>query len=121
MPHISVTKLFTFEAAHQLPDHKGKCSQLHGHSYKLEVTVAGPLQSTGSSNGMVIDFADLSAIVNEQIITPWDHRFLNELLPFHTTAENLALEVYTKLIKAGLAVERVKLWETSKAYAEVSQ
>ncbi|TSC65454.1 MAG: 6-pyruvoyl tetrahydrobiopterin synthase [Candidatus Berkelbacteria bacterium Gr01-1014_85] len=121
MLKTSVTKLFTFEAAHQLPDHNGKCARLHGHSYKLEVTVSGPLQNIGSSDGMVIDFADLSKIVNEQIIDQWDHRFLNDILPFRTTAENLAVETFKRLTQADLTVNRIKLWETSKAYVEVTK
>ncbi len=56
--HTRVTRSFSFEAAHQLPWHPGKCRRLHGHNYRLEVTVQGPV----GENGVVMDFDDLSAV-----------------------------------------------------------
>ena len=117
----TITKQFKFEAAHSLPNHDGKCKNLHGHSYILEVTVSGPIQTTGPQEGMVMDFAVLSKIVDEQIINQWDHQFLNDLLPFTTTAENLAAECLKRIAAAGVNVEKVKLWETAKAFVEVTQ
>lgn len=114
-----VTKQFRFEAAHSLPHHDGKCKNLHGHSYLLEVTVSGDIQTSGSKEGMVIDFGDLSRVVEKHIISKWDHQYLNDTVPFVTTAENLAGECFKILTSAGLPVERVKLWETAKAYVEV--
>ena len=118
---ISVTKQFRFEAAHSLPGHDGKCKNLHGHSYVLEVTVSGPVATSGPKEGMVMDFADLSKIVDEEIISQWDHQYLNDILPFATTAENLAAESFRRLQAKGLPVIKVKLWETSKSFAEVVQ
>ena len=115
----SVTKTFTFEAAHSLPDYEGPCQNVHGHSYKLEVTVTGPLQTTGSDVGMVADFRKVSEIVKREIVDPWDHVFLNDILSFTTTAELLAEECMRRLQNAGLSVSRVRLWETAKCYAEV--
>ena len=120
MAKITITKLYTFEAAHQLPGHAGKCVNLHGHSYKLEVTVAGPLQTEGSSAGMVVDFSDLTALVEKEIIQPFDHKYLNEIVTFRTTVENLAQEIFARLTKTGLAVTQVRLWESPKAYATVT-
>lgn len=117
----SITKSFTFEAAHKLPKHNGKCARLHGHSYRLEVAVAGKLISEGSSEGMVIDFSDLSKIVEKEIIEQWDHQFLNDLLGFSTTAELLASEIFYRLKNANLSVIKVRLWETSKAFATVEE
>lgn len=114
---LSITKIFTFEAAHQLPNHKGKCSRLHGHSYRLEVTVKGEVIKEGSSEGMVIDFVDLSAVVEKEVIEQWDHQFLNDLVDFIPTAELLATEIFHRLQKAGLSVSKVSLWETAKACA----
>lgn len=119
-PRISITKIFTFEAAHSLPNHRGKCRRPHGHSYKLEVTLAGPLKTRGSSQGMVMDFADVSRLVKREIITQWDHHSLNDLFSFPTTAENLALEAFRRLKAANLPVVRVRLWETTTSYAEVN-
>ena len=118
----SVTKLFTFEAAHQLPKHSGKCARLHGHSYRLEVTVVGDIiKEEGSSEGMVVDFADLSKIVEKEIIEQWDHQFLNDLLAFRTTAELLAVEAFRRLKDAGLSVSKITLWETAKAFVVVEE
>ncbi|MBI4114466.1 MAG: 6-carboxytetrahydropterin synthase QueD [Candidatus Niyogibacteria bacterium] len=119
---MSVSKIFTFEAAHQLPNHKGKCARLHGHSYRFEVTVSGPIQQEGgSSEGMVIDFADLSNIVEREILQPWDHQFLNDLVPYVTTAENLAVDIFNKLKRSGIPIKRVCLWETAQASATVEE
>ena len=119
---IFSTKLFTFEAAHQLPKHSGKCARLHGHSYRLEVTVVGDIiKEEGSSEGMVVDFADLSKIVEKEIIEQWDHQFLNDLLAFRTTAELLAVEAFRRLKDAGLSVSKITLWETAKAFVVVEE
>ena len=81
----TVTRTFRFEAAHQLPWHEGKCRNLHGHSYRLDVTVAGPV----GPNGIVLDFADLRAVVDREVVDRYDHRFLNDLMD-NPTAELLA-------------------------------
>ena len=116
---ISVTKKFYFEAAHSLPLHNGKCKGVHGHSYELEVTVSGPVLTEGSSTGMVMDFSDMSLIVEREIVSKWDHRFLNDEVPFVTTAELLAEECFSRLQKSGLSVTKVTLYETRKCSATV--
>lgn len=117
--NISITKKFTFEAAHSIPTHTGKCKNLHGHSYVLEVTISGLVQELGPATGMVMDFAEVSEIVNREIIHQWDHKFLNDVVPFITTAENLAIECFRRLEASGLPVSKIKLWETAKAFVEV--
>lgn len=124
---VKTTKSFTFDAAHFLPEHKGKCANMHGHTYRLEVTVVrnnGTLGNVGSDEGMVIDFADLKAIVKAEVIDKMDHKVLNDVLPFRTTAENMAayiFEVLTdKLQASGVIVDRIKLWETPDSYVEAS-
>jgi 6-pyruvoyltetrahydropterin/6-carboxytetrahydropterin synthase len=111
----SVTRTFRFEAAHQLPWHRGKCRHLHGHSYRLEVTVAGPV----GPQGIVIDFADLRAVVEHEVVERYDHRFLNDLVD-NPTAEVLAHEIWKALEAAGLAVTSIRLWETSDSMVEVT-
>jgi 6-pyruvoyltetrahydropterin/6-carboxytetrahydropterin synthase len=111
----SVTRTFRFEAAHQLPWHEGKCRHLHGHSYRLDVTVSGPL----GPNGIVLDFADLQARVNTEVVDRFDHRYLNDLLD-NPTAELLAHQIWKMLEAAGLAVARIRLWETADSMVEVS-
>lgn len=117
----SITKSYNFEAAHKLPNHAGKCARLHGHSYRFEVAVTGEVIKSGSSVGMVMDFADLSKVVETEILNKWDHQFLNDILPFTTTAELLATEIFKILKNANMPVTRVRLWETAKAYATVEE
>jgi 6-pyruvoyltetrahydropterin/6-carboxytetrahydropterin synthase len=118
----SVTKIFSFDAAHRLPNYDGPCANIHGHTYKLEVTV---VNGTGLTElGMVIDFALLKKIVHEAVISTHDHTYLNDLyiLP---TAEIMAREIFFKIDEAlnlpGVAMRRVRLWETPDSYAEVER
>jgi 6-pyruvoyltetrahydropterin/6-carboxytetrahydropterin synthase len=107
-PRTSVTCSFTFEAAHRLAWHPGKCRNLHGHSYRLEVTVAGPLDS----NGVVVDFDLLTEIVGREVIEQWDHRDLNQILD-NPTAELLAHRAWELLTAAGVDLAGLRLWETA--------
>ena len=74
-----VSKDFSFDAAHFLTQYHGKCEHLHGHTYKLRVTVEGKVQS----NGLVIDFGILKKIVKEQILDKYDHRCFNDFFDNH--------------------------------------
>jgi 6-pyruvoyltetrahydropterin/6-carboxytetrahydropterin synthase len=114
-PQTSVTCTFTFEAAHRLAWHPGKCRNLHGHSYRLDVTVSGPLDS----NGVVMDFDRLTEIVDHEVIAHWDHRDLNEVID-NPTAELLAHKAWEVLTGAGLALAALRLWETDKSSVELT-
>lgn len=70
---LSLTKTFRFEASHVLPKHPGKCSRLHGHSWVLDVTIDGPVNP---ETGFVIDYYEVSKVVNEFIIGKVDHQHL---------------------------------------------
>ena len=109
-----VTRNFSFEAAHQLEWHAGACKNLHGHSYRLEVTIAGELDA----NGIVVDFSDLRTAVQAAVIDRFDHTYLNDLLP-NPTAELIAADIWQRLIDAGLALHRVVLWETENSRVEI--
>jgi 6-pyruvoyltetrahydropterin/6-carboxytetrahydropterin synthase len=111
----SITRTFRFEAAHQLPWHEGKCRHLHGHSYRLEVTVAGPV----GPRGIVLDFADLRAVVEREVIERYDHRFLNDVMD-NPTAELIAHEIWKTLEATGLALTGIRLWETADSMVEVA-
>jgi 6-pyruvoyltetrahydropterin/6-carboxytetrahydropterin synthase len=110
----SVTRCFTFEAAHQLPWHPGKCRNLHGHGYRLEVTVEGPVRD----DGMVLDFAEVEAVVVREVIARYDHTYLNDLFE-NPTAELIAHDVWKRLEAADLDVACVRLWETPDSMVEV--
>lgn len=122
---ITITRRFSFDAAHYLPGHEGKCQNLHGHTYQLEVTVGrDELIPGGSSEGMVMDFSELKNIVNRLVVDPLDHQCLNELLPYRPTAENMVSHFYDVLAPVlesfGAQVIRIRLWESPESYAEVS-
>lgn len=128
MAKTSITKIFTFDSAHSLPGHNGKCANIHGHTYRLEVTVSRQdehLVPGGSSEGMVMDFGDLKNIVNTEIIEQADHKLLNDVYDFRTTSENLARHYYKvleqKLSPLGVEVYRIRLWESPTSYVEVGQ
>ena len=70
---IGITKVFTFDSAHHLNEYEGKCKNIHGHTYKLEVTLKG----FTDKNGLVIDFHDLDDMVEEEILSQVDHKYLN--------------------------------------------
>src|SRR6266849_3490794 len=105
MKFALLTKTFHFEAAHQLPGHAGKCARLHGHSYRLEVSLRGPLKRAPgeSDDGMVMDLQDLSALLRQEVLARLDHQFLNDILEERTTAENLAHWIWDTLVAGGLA------------------
>lgn len=112
---ISVTKIIHFEAAHYLPGYNGPCANMHGHTYTLEVEVAGH----PDESGMVCDFKKIKSIVQEEIISICDHKLLNDSLPFfNPTAENMVQLFADKLRLSGLNVIRIRLWETRDSYAE---
>jgi 6-pyruvoyltetrahydropterin/6-carboxytetrahydropterin synthase len=115
----TLRKQFRFEAAHQLPNHDGKCARLHGHSYRVELAVTGPIRDADGApdEGMVIDFARLKEAW-EPLHRQLDHRNLNDLLAFPTTAENIAWWLLEQLTAVG--VNSVRVWETENASAEVS-
>lgn len=98
---IRITKLFTFEAGHALYGYDGKCKNIHGHSYKLSVTVIGtPIKdSQNVKNGMVIDFGDLKKIVQKEIIDVFDHAIVfNKNTPHKKLAEELKKEKHNVIL-----------------------
>jgi len=89
---IRITKQFNFETAHALYGYDGLCKNVHGHSYKLDVTVIGsPIDDTSDKkNGMLIDFSELKKIVKKKIVSVFDHSIiLNVTSPHKDLADNL--------------------------------
>ncbi len=115
---MQIRKLFRFEAAHVLPHHPGKCSRLHGHSYRFEVAVEGPLQTTGPAQGMVVDFDDIAAVVRPHVVERLDHSSLNDVLP-NPTAEHIALWIWDELAPRLAGLSEIVVWETATACAVV--
>jgi 6-pyruvoyltetrahydropterin/6-carboxytetrahydropterin synthase len=121
MPTVAtIGKVFRFEAAHQLPNHAGKCAHLHGHSYRVEVHVNGRVHPANgkSDEGMVLDFGALKKAW-DPLHDRLDHQCLNDVLDFPTTAENLAAYLLDELRKSVPSVVAVRVWETATAWALV--
>ncbi len=111
---MQIRKSFTFEAAHVLPHHTGKCARLHGHSYRLEVAVRGPLQTSGPATGMIEDFDVVSRAVKDRVIAELDHRSLNDLIE-NPTAEQIVAWIWPRLVSVLPLLDEIVLWETSTA------
>lgn len=143
MSRIRVTKQFTFETGHALYGYDGKCKNVHGHSYKLSVTVIG-VPGTNKEDvklGMVIDFGDLKKIVKEEVVIPFDHATVfNKNTPhlelaeelqqrghkviladYQPTSENMVIDFASKIkarLPKNILLHSIKLRETETAYAE---
>lgn len=143
MDKIRITKQFDFETGHALFGYDGKCRNVHGHSYKLSVTVIGtPIGNTGDVKyGMVIDFKDLKKIVKEEIVEKFDHatvfnkntphvELANELktrghnvilVDYQPTSEMMLVDFAKKInskIPNSIKLHSLKLQETGTSYAE---
>ncbi|HKK63726.1 MAG TPA: 6-carboxytetrahydropterin synthase [Bacteroidales bacterium] len=142
MNHIRVTKEFTFEMAHALWNYDGACKNIHGHSYKLLVTIIGQpsIDEDNQKFGMVIDFKDLKSIVKSTIIEKLDHslvvyqradkddfQYVKKLyekvhvFDFQPTCENLVVYCANQIQKRlprHIMLHSIKLYETATSYAE---
>ena len=143
MAKIRLTKEFSFESAHALDGYDGLCREIHGHSYRLFVTIKGePISEEGSPKlGMVMDFGDLKRIVNSEIVDRLDHSFvlrdseqnvelketLSEkfskvvLVDYQPTCENMLADFASRLqraLPANVELYSLRLHETATSYAE---
>lgn len=142
MAKVRVTKEFSFEMAHALWNYDGPCKNIHGHSYKLFVTVIGePLNDViDVKNGMVIDFGDLKRIVNKEIVAVFDHSVVMskdagysksqdvldfvgnlQLLDYQPTCENLVVDFAERIKKHlpnSISLHSITLYETATSKAE---
>jgi len=109
---ISVTKEFSFDAAHRLQKTKSKCEALHGHTWKVCITVTGEL----SENGMVFDFTKLKEIIDSCIISQLDHTYLNDIID-QPTAENIGMWIYEQLSTYLPKISEVRVYESPSSYA----
>jgi len=131
---VLVSRRDTFNAAHELRDPGlsdeenqrvfGKCANLHGHNYVLEVVVAGEIDA---ATGYVLDLKHLAEVMSRRVIADVDHRNLNSYVPWLdgviATAENLAVAFWERMrseLPAG-SLRTVRVWETDKNWAEVGE
>ncbi|TYB30888.1 MAG: 6-carboxytetrahydropterin synthase QueD [Candidatus Mcinerneyibacterium aminivorans] len=119
MQELIITKIFSFGAAHNLDSYHGKCENLHGHNYRLEVSVKG----VPDNEGMVIDYKVLKEIINKTVIEKLDHKYLNEVLDFSPTSENLLIwmkeKLENKLNSENYKLYKLVLWETESNKASI--
>ncbi len=143
MSNIRITKQFSFETGHALYGYDGKCKNVHGHSYKLSVTVIGQPISDASNVkfGMVIDFSDLKKIVKEEVVDVFDHATVFNkntphvelaaelknrghhviLVNYQPTSENMVTDFAQKIkdrLPATIKLHSLKLQETDTSFAE---
>lgn len=143
MSKIRITKQFSFETGHALYGYDGKCKNVHGHSYKLSVTVIGkPITNRNDVKfGMVIDFGDLKKIVKEEVVDQFDHATVfNETTPhvelaaelknrghhvilvnYQPTSENMVIDFAKRIsnrLPEGIELFSLKLQETDSSFAE---
>jgi 6-pyruvoyltetrahydropterin/6-carboxytetrahydropterin synthase len=142
MSQIRITKEFSFEAAHMLKGYDGLCKNIHGHSYKLAVTVIGNTNTdtTNPKLGMVMDFGDLKKIVFENIVNVYDHALVANqdesedkkmhlkagtgkvfFTPFQPTCENMVSDfarIILEKLPFHLKLYSIRLYETANSYAE---
>lgn len=98
---------FRFAASHFLTKYHGKCENLHGHNYKIIVTIEGPVKE----DGMVLDFKEIKTIVKSQVIDKVDHTHLNDLLE-NPSAENLAVWIWQELKEPLPQLKKIEVYET---------
>ena len=112
---FDLEKTFHFEAGHALTHHDGKCRQPHGHSYKLTIHIRSTeLHSSGSKTNMVVDFSDITSLVNPMINQFFDHHWINETLQTDSpTAEFMAQWIYHYLKPHLPLLHAVTLHETN--------
>jgi 6-pyruvoyltetrahydropterin/6-carboxytetrahydropterin synthase len=142
MTLIRITKEFRFEAAHALQGYDGPCKNIHGHSYKLSVTIVGePVSDVDSpKKGMVMDFGELKKIIKRSVIDPFDHSFILSseypsedfnrsgeafsnviLVGYQPTSENLLIDFAGRiknLMPPNARLHSLRLRETSSSFAE---
>ncbi|MGK0386068.1 MAG: 6-pyruvoyltetrahydropterin/6-carboxytetrahydropterin synthase [Patiriisocius sp.] len=143
MSKIRITKQFSFETGHALYGYDGKCRNVHGHSYKLSVSVIGiPIEDSNNVKfGMVIDFTDLKKIVKEEIVDVFDHatvfnkntphvelaKELSDrghsvlLVDYQPTSEMMVIDFSKKIkqrLPQNIQLHSLRLQETATSYAE---
>jgi 6-pyruvoyltetrahydropterin/6-carboxytetrahydropterin synthase len=109
---MRISKEFTFDSAHFLKEYKGKCERLHGHTYRLRVTIEGAIQK----NGMVMDFHKIKTIVESRVLEDLDHHNLNEVID-QPSAENICVWVWDRLKAKIPQLAEVRVWETATSFA----
>ena len=138
----TITKIITMDCGHRLSDYVGKCRRIHGHTYRLEVTVGGKV----NEQGMIVDFSQLKEILVQKVENKFDHKLILKIddilnqaiskaipkdedwicwVDYNPTAENMVFDIFevlkTELKGKNLGLKKVVIWETPSSFAEVSE
>ena len=118
-PYAEVTRRTTFEAAHRLPLHDGKCAKLHGHSYTVDLSVIGAINP---ATGMVCDFHVLDEFLQYNVHALYDHKDITEMFDGPATAEIIALTILTEAARIFYQKREitVTVFETADSWASVT-
>ncbi len=145
---VSITRRLEFDSGHRIPSHGGQCRNIHGHRYRLDLTLSGEVlhKEGASDDGMILDFGDIKTLANEHLVSKWDHAFLiyrgdTALLNFLQSMDNHKTVVLESiphggkpraggvrhprarvqgLLRPPSAATRLVLFETPNCWAEVS-
>lgn len=113
MPTVELSVIFQLSAAHFLTDYQGECEQLHGHNYKIIVSI----EDTLKKNGLVLDFKAIKKIYREKVHTKLDHTNLNDLLAEQPSAENLSIWIW-KALQNDLPLKSITVYETDQCFCK---
>ena len=115
---VLITRAFRFDAAHNLIHYHGGSEPLHGHTFRLEVTLEGEVRPPGY---MVIDFVEVGRLVRERVIDRLDHTYLNDVVE-QASAEHMALWIWEQLAGRfnGASLYEIKFYETPDSYVTYS-
>lgn len=120
---FALTVRSSFSAAHRLPEYEGNCERLHGHNWRVEITVESEVLDT---RGMAIDFRVMKSELGG-ILSRMDHKYLNEVPPFdcrNPSSENIARHIFDEMegrVAPPVRLSRVTVWESEDAWAEYSR
>ena len=123
---VTIIKKISFDAAHFLPGHPGKCKATHGHHWVVEIGVVGKIDP---DTGLVIDFSDLKSFLTDEVFEKYDHKLLNDFID-NPTAEKIAKRVEALWISwstdthlkedlSGTTLSLIRVWETETSYIEL--
>jgi 6-pyruvoyltetrahydropterin/6-carboxytetrahydropterin synthase len=124
---VAITKEVTFDAAHHLEMYEGKCRNVHGHTYRLSVTISGYVNEIG----IVMDFYEVKKMIEAVIMKQCDHKYLNEALPeMNTTVDNIIVWIWEQFVQylqeheyfgQGCRLEEIRLFETPTGCATLKR
>jgi len=113
MPTLTLNVKFDFAASHFLTEYNGKCEHLHGHNYKLIITIKGDMKK----DGLVQDYTEIKKIMKEHVLEELDHKHLNDIIE-NPSSENLSMYIWKKTKPHLPLLKKITIYETEQQYCE---